>query len=243
MHLRSAQFTIRGLTIAVVNVAGLLALPSGCREVAAVLSLSGLALFVAWRLLRGGHRRLAAVAFWGPAIPVNVLFAALCASAGMHSAALFLIWLFVILPTLAAVGATWAVVATRQEEIPRPQRRWASMWVIALAVMPGVTSGTVWPFHLRFLTARSALERVADQVQAGQVVSFPLDAGPFRLAASRVDPRTGGVALLIDPNPGGPSGFVRHKGSFIAPYSCYGPIRGDWWHVALGGGWCYHEED
>jgi hypothetical protein len=79
-----------------------------------------------------------------------------------------------------------------------------------LAVMPGVTSGTVWPFRLRFLTARSALVRVADQVQAGQVVSVPLDAGPFRLAASRVDPRTGGVALLIDSNPGGPSGFVRH---------------------------------
>ena len=60
--------------------------------------------------------------------------------------------------------------------------------VIALAVMPGVTSGTVWPFRLRFLTARSALVRVADQVQAGQVVSVPLDAGPFRLAASGRSP-------------------------------------------------------
>jgi hypothetical protein len=243
MHLRNAQFTIRGLMIAVVIVASLLALPGGWREVAAVLSLPCLALFVAWRLLRGGYRRLAAVAFWGPAIPVNVLFAALCASAGMHSAALFMIWLFVILPTLAAFGATWAVLATRRGAISRPARRWAWMWVIALAVMPGVTSGTVWPFRLRFLTARSALERVADQVQAGQVFSFPQDAGPFRLAASRVDPRTGGVALLIDPNPGGPSGFVRHKGSFTGPYDCYGPIRGDWWHVGLGGGWCYHEED
>jgi hypothetical protein len=102
MHLRSAQLTIGALMIAVVIVAGLLDLPSGCREVAAVLSLPCLVLFVAWRLLHGG------------------------------------------------------------------------------------------------------------------------------------------VALLIDPNPGGASGFVRDKGSFTGPYGCFGPIRGDWWHVALGGGWCYH---
>jgi hypothetical protein len=243
MHLRSAQFTIRGLMIAVVIAAGLLALPGGWREVAAVLSLPCLALFAARRLLRGGHRRLAAITFWGLAIPVNVLFAALCASAGMHSFVLFVMWLFVVLPTLAVFGATWAVLATRRGKISRPRRRWAWMWVIALAVMPGVTSGTVWPFRLRFLTARPALERLADQVEAGQFVSFPQDAGTFRLAASRVGTRTEGVALLIDPNPGGPSGFVRHKGPFDGPYNCYDPIRGDWWHVELGGGWCYHEED
>jgi hypothetical protein len=243
MHLRSAQFTIRSLMIAVVIVAGLLALPGEWREVAAVLSLPCLALFAAWRLLRGGHRRLAAIAFWGPAIPVNVLFLAFCASPGMHSAGLFLMWLFVILPTLAGLGATWAVLTSRWGGLPNPWSRLAWMWVIALAVMPGVTAWTVWPVRLRFLTARSALERMADQVQAGQAVSFPQDAGPFRLAASRFDPRTGGVALLIDPNPGGPSGFVRHKHSFTGPYGCFGPIRGDWWHVGLGGGWCYHEED
>ena len=63
------------------------------------------------------------------------------------------------------------------------------------------------------------------------------------LAGSRVDSRTGGVALLIDPDPNGPSGFVRHKVYYAGPYGCFGPIRGDWWHVGLGGGWCYHEED
>jgi hypothetical protein len=60
MHLRRAQFTIRSLMIAVVIVAGLLALPDELRGVAAVLSLPCLGLFTAWRLLLGGHRRLAA---------------------------------------------------------------------------------------------------------------------------------------------------------------------------------------
>jgi hypothetical protein len=54
MHLRGAPFTIRGLMIAVVIVAGMLALPAGWLEVAAVLSLPCLALFAAWRLLLGG---------------------------------------------------------------------------------------------------------------------------------------------------------------------------------------------
>jgi hypothetical protein len=243
MHLRVAQFTIRSLMIAVVIVAGLLAVPGEWRAVATVLAIPCVALFAAWRLLRGGHLRLAAYAFWGPAIPSNILYAALCASPGLHSVGLFYLWLFVLLPSLAGFGATWTALATRQARVLHRSPRWSWMWVIALAVLPGVTSGTVWPFRLRFLIARPALERVADQVEAGQAVSFPQDAGPFRLAASRVDPRTGGVALLIDPNPGGPSGFVRHKGSFAGPYGCYGPIRGDWWHAGLGGGWCYHEED
>ena len=243
MHLRRAQFTIRSLMIAVVIVAGLLARPDELRGVAAVLSLPCLGLFTAWRLLLGGHRRLAATCFWSLAIPVNVLYLALCAVPGMLSVALFFIWLFVIMPMLVGFGAVWSVLVARRGRVTHHSRQSAWMWVIALAVMPGVTAWTVWPFRLRFLTARSALERVADQIAAGQAVSFPQTAGTFRLAASRFDSETGGVALLIDPNPNGPSGFVRHNGALAGLYGCHRPIRGDWWHVGLGGGWCYHEED
>jgi hypothetical protein len=239
MHLHRVQFTIQSLMIAVVIGAGLLALPRGLREVTAVLSLPLLAVYLAGRLLDGGHRRLAAIGFWGLAIPVNFLFVAFCASPGMLSVGLFFLWLFVILPTLAAFGATWAVLETRWAGGPHPLCRLAWTWVVALAVMPGVTAWTVWPFRLRFLTARSALERVADQVEAGQAVAFPRNAGPFRLAVSRVDSQSQGVALLIDADPGGPSGFVRHTGSLTGPYSCFRPIRGDWWHLRLGGGWCF----
>jgi hypothetical protein len=237
------RFRIRSFMIGVAIIAGLLALPDGLRVVAALLSPPCLALFMSWRLLVGGHRRLAAVGFWSLATLANVLFTALCIFPGMLSGILCIIWLIVILPTLVGFGHTWAVLATRGEVIPHPSRRLAWMWVIALAVMPGVTAWTVWPFRLQFLIVRSALERVADQVAAGQAVSFPLNVGPFRLTASRVDSQTGGVALLIDPDPSGPCGFVRKKGSLTGPFSCFRPIRGDWWHVGLGGGWCYHEED
>jgi hypothetical protein len=234
------RFKIRSFMIAVAILAGLFALPVGLREVAALLLIPCLALFTAWRLLVGGYRRLAAIGFWGLAIPANVLFAALCASPGMISGALFMMWLIVIMPTLAGFGATWVILATRGKLVAHPSRQLAWMTVIALAIMPGVTAWTVWPFRLEFLIARSALERAADQVAAGQAVSFPLSVGPFRLTASRFDSQTGGVALLTDPSP---SGFVRHKISLPGPYGCFDPIRGDWWHVGLGGGWCYHEED
>src|SRR4051794_38069791 len=111
--LPASRFTIRSLMIGVAIVAGLLALPGGSREVAAVLSLPCLALFTAWRLLVGGHRRLATIGFWGLAILANVLFAAICTAPGMLSTALFLLWLVLILPTIAGFGATWALLATR----------------------------------------------------------------------------------------------------------------------------------
>ncbi len=84
---------------------------------------------------------------------------------------------------------------------------------------------------------------MADQVAAAQAISCPQSVSPFRLASSRFDSETGGVAVLIDPDPNGPSGFVRHTVFLTGPYGCFDPIRGDWWHVGLGGGWCYHEED
>lgn len=91
MHPQCAQFTIRSLMIAVVFVAGLLAMPCGLRGFAAVLSLPCLALFSAGRLLDGGHRLLAAIGFWSLAIPANLLFVAFCASPGISSIGLLVI--------------------------------------------------------------------------------------------------------------------------------------------------------
>ena len=128
----------------------------------------------------------------------------LSASPGMLSASLFLLWLSVIMPTLAGFGATWAVLATRSRVVAHPSQQLAWIWVIALAVMPGVvTAWTVWPFRLEFLIARPSLERLADQIAAGQAVSFPQNAGPFRLAASRVEFHLSALGLIniaIQPN-------------------------------------------
>lgn len=243
MQFPRARFTLRQLMLVIALIAGLLAVPREWRWFTALIALPGLALFTASRRWVGGHRRLAAISFWGLGIPANVLFAALCAFPGMHSLLLFLLWLIVALPVVAGFGAAWASLATRDGAIRRRSRRIAWAWVFALAALPGLTAGTVWPFRLTFLATRAALERKADQVAAGRAISFPQWVGPFRLTASRVDPGTGGVALLTDPNPGGPCGFVRHQSSRTGLYRCFHPIRGDWWHLGLGSGWCYHEED
>ncbi len=192
MQRRGAQFTIRGLMIAVLIVAGVLALPLRSRWVAVVMLPLCLALFAAWFILVGRRRRLAAIAFWGLAIPVNILFAAACTVPGLLSLVLLYLWFFVVLPTLAGFGAVWAVLATWPGSVPQRSFGWAWIGVIALAVLPGVTSFTIWPFRLSFLAARPALERLADQVEAGQSVSFPRYAGPFRLAGSRVRFTNGG---------------------------------------------------
>ncbi len=239
------RFTLRSMMAAVAAIAGLLALPTWLQQFVAVVSLPCLAIFSACRLVAKRRRRLAAVCFWTLAILANVLFAVISVYPGMISVLLLLAWCVIFLPTLAGFGVAWAVAATPEAAAQQSPRRGAWAWVVALSVMPGITAWTAWPFHLAFLSARASLEQLADQVEAGQAISFPQSLGPFEIVASRIDARTGGIALLTDPNPSGPSGFVRHKGLLIDAYrfNCYAPIRGDWWHVGLGDGWCYHEED
>jgi hypothetical protein len=103
------------------------------------------------------------------------------------------------------------------------------------------TVRSLWPLHLAFLAARPALEHLADRVYAGQATGFPRWAGPFRVARTAVDPVTGNVGLMIDPNPGGPTGLVRIcPGS---PPDPRGPFGWDDLRVDLGWGWEYREED
>lgn len=239
------QVTLRRMMAAVAAIAVLLALPTWLRLLVGVISVPCLASFSAYHLATERRRRPAGVCFWTLAIPVNVLFAVLSADPGMISVFLLFAWFVVFLPTLASFGAAWAVAATPEAAAQRSPRRGDWACVVALSVMPGVTALTAWPFHLAFLSARAGLERLADRVEAGQAVAFPQRIGPFAIVASRIDAETGGVALLTDSNPSGPSGFVRHKAQPIdaSHFSCYAPIRGDWWHRGLGHGWCYHEED
>lgn len=244
MPVPHVQFTIRTLMIAAAIIAGLLALPDEWRVVAAALALPCLALVAARRLLLRGRRQLAGACFWVLAIGVNILFAVSCiAPEGYLLGLLVLVWLSTLLPTLAGFGATWATLATRDVAAARrsPSRIWLS--VIALTVMPAATAWTVWPLRVAFLAARPALDRLADRVAAGRAPASPRWAGPFQVLRSAVDPATGNVGLMIDPNPNGPTGFVRHGRRGTGPSDCFAPFRGDVLHVELADGWCYHEED
>jgi len=78
-------------------------------------------------------------------------------------------------------------------------------------------------------------------IAAGQAVGFPQQAGLFRVAGSTVDPISGNVGLMIDPNPNGPTGFVRVRPG--TPRNRRGPFGWDDLDVALGWGWEYREEE
>ncbi len=237
------RLTIRGLMVVIAIVAGLFALPDWLQATVVLLSLPCLVLFAAWQLFLWGRLRATAISFWSLAIAVNVVFAALCTIPGSLTSLFFVAWLFILLPMIAGFGTTWAILTARDGMARRLSRPVAWLLVIVLAVMPGVTAWTAWPLRLVFLAARPAMERLANQVAAGQAVTFPQWVGPFQVVGSKFDPGTGGVALLTDRNPGGPSGFVRFRGSASVTSNCHYTIRGDWFHVGLADEWCYHEED
>lgn len=242
MRLRGIRFTIRGLMIAIGIVAGLLALANRYGVIVLALSLPCLGVFGAEWLVFRGHRQLAACGFWTLASLINLLYAASCVAPDVYLLIPFFFgWLIIVAPTIGGLGSAWARLATRQGAAPRrsPPAAWVS--VIALCLLPLVTLLTFWPLRLAFLTVRPALDRLADQVAAGKAVVFPLWVGPFCVARSAVDPASGNVGLMIDPNPSGPTGLVRVRTGI--PANRVGPFGWDDLLVDLGWGWEYREED
>lgn len=242
MRLPRVRFTIRTLMVAVLAVAGLLALPNGLGLIMLVSCLPCFAMIGGQWLVFRGHRHLAALGFWSLATLTNVLYAASCLAPDIYLLApLFFGWLIIGATTVGALGAAWARLAIQEGALPRRRPRTVWMSVIALCLLPLVTLWTFWPLRLAFLTFRPALDRLADQVAAGQAASFPRWVGPFRVARSAVDPVSGNVGLMIDPNPNGPTGLVRVRPG--DPPDRSGPFRWDDLLVALGWGWEYREED
>jgi hypothetical protein len=234
------RFTIRGLMLAIAITAGLLALPKDWREVGAVLSIPVASLVAAWWLVRRGRCRLAAICFWAPACITNSYIAAESVTPeGWPTITRILVSLFVLLPTLLAMGVAWACLATRKTPAVRGMPWVVGLSVIVLSVMPATTSMSLWPCRLAFLATRPRLERLAKRVSAGHAITYPQWVGPFRVNGSNVDPATKNVALLTDTDPSCPAGFIRDTVG-----NCWGTtVRGDALHLDLGPGWCYHVED
>lgn len=248
----SGRFTIRSLMIAVAVSAGLLALPVRWGVFSLQLGILALALsppvlavlYAGW-LHANGHLRIAGRFFWISAIATNVLYVTSCAFPGFHVVMLVAAWFLYALPTLGGFGMAWATLTEGGGGGHQATTSRAWLAVIALTMIPLATAWTAWPSYLRFLMARPALERLADRVAAGQAVTSPQRAGSFWIAGSRFDPTSGNVGLMIDTDPNGPTGFIRNRAPrpWGEPFACYRPFLGDWYHLDLVGGWCYHEED
>jgi hypothetical protein len=71
--------------------------------------------------------------------------------------------------------------------------------------------------------------------------NFPQQAGMFRVVGAATDPASGNVALIVDPNPTGPNGFVRARSG--TPADPTRPIVGSNLNIGLGDGWWYRDED
>jgi hypothetical protein len=198
------------------------------------------AIGVQWLVFRG-QKQHAAIRFWALAALINVLYAASCVAPDIYLVVLLFLGWAIMVPMLAGLGVAWARSATREATVPR--RSSPSAWVslIAVCLLPLVTLLTFWPLRLSFLVFRPSLDRLADQVAAGQAVGFPRWVGPFRVADSAVDPVSSNVGLMIEPNPNGPSGFVRVRPA--APPNRVGPFPWDDLLVDLGRGWEYREAD
>ncbi len=240
MNTWSPRFTIRTGMIAIAVVAVGLVVTSQWLVLAAVFACPIAALVFAQAVVSGGHRRTAALGFLLTAIVMSMLAAATCIEPHYQAMpAIFLATVFIITPTLVALGVAWAILATEPGAMPRRRPHVAALAVLLLTAVPPGTVVTLWPLRLAFLVSRPALEQLADQAAAGQSISFPRQAGLFWMRGARMDPASHNVGLLLDPNPSGPSGFVRmgpeHNGA--------GPFSSSGMGVALGGGWEYRQED
>jgi hypothetical protein len=239
MPLGRQQFTIRSLMIVVLIVAGLLALPGGYGLIVLACSLPCFGLMGAQWLVYRGHRRLAALGFWTLATVTNLAYAASCVAPDIYLVGPLFLGLLVIMPPVTGLGVAWARLATAASPRRSPPSAWLS--VMVLCALPLVTLWTFWPLRVAFLAVKPALDRVADQVAAGQAGAFPQWVGPFRVARAAIDPGSGNVGLMIDPNSNGPTGLVRVRPG--TPPDRRGPFGGDDLLVDLGWGWEYREED
>jgi len=229
--------------LAVAVLAGCLAILVSGNVFGLVVIVLAIALIGARWLVFRSQRKLAAIWFGIAAVSINLLYVAACTTPISYLLpALFLACVFMFIPVIGGLGASWATLATRKTATPvrTPALAWLSVTILTVA--PLLTLWTLWPLHVFFFAARPAMERLADQSATGQPFNGPRWIGVFRLAGSSVDFPTGEVALLVDANPNGPSGFVRCAGSL----SCGGPahlIHGSNLRVHLGGDWWYNEDD
>jgi hypothetical protein len=225
--------------LANVVVAGLLAIHPVLRWVAAVLAIPWIAASAARWLVARRRRRLAAWGFWAAATSTNLVVAAFCIAPDVNSIAfrlmLPILWVD-LLPMTIALGAAWVLLLTGDAAVPVRSRGAALYSVFLMAALPMLTLWTLWPLRVAFLAVRPDLDRLANQVAAGQPVAYPRRVGPFRIEAPAIAPVSGYVGLKVAPR-GVDTGFVRiHGGS--TP-TTHGPFVGVNFDVHLGGGWWY----
>ena len=204
----TSGFRIRGLMALIAIAACVLAIPP-LVSVGLLLSSPLIAPHVGRRMFVRGQRTPAAYCFGTFAGALNVFYVTSCFTPiYAFIVGLCVGWaLLAILPTVS-LGSAWARLSSAVDAKPRRSPVLAWSIVVLLTLMPLVTLCSLWPIRLLYLAARPEMERLANTAIAGEPFSGPRSVGLFEFAGSRFDPATGDVALLIEPDPAHPRGFL-----------------------------------
>ena len=144
------------------------------------------------------------------------------------------------LPTIAGCGSSWMLADRRRDPKKRSPR--TQVAVILFGILPSSMALTFWPLHLAFAISRPAMNRLADRVAAGMPVGFPRQVGVYTIVSAKRDIGINpDVALFVDDDPNGPSGFVRS----IEPHVSFGRdlIVPSNYSIYLSEVWDYRDED
>lgn len=240
--MRRPRLTIKLMMIAIAVIAVLLFLYRTSGRVLSLALIVFMAAICCWVLTRR-HRRWAAWCFGVSAAVGNASVAALCIYLLNLGGVLFMSLVYVVtFPLMLGAGSAWAVNETRSAANRRSS---FAAWIIVLtlAVSPPVMLFTLWPLRLAFLVSRPAMDRLADRVAAGRAPNRPEWAGLYLVKNTAIDTRTGSgsVGLIIDPNRGGRSGFVRLRPGNTT--NRYGPLFNFNFDEHMVGRWWYQNED
>jgi hypothetical protein len=117
------------------------------------------------------------------------------------------------------------------------RRRWYQLALLPvwLLLFAGIYR-TSWPMKLSFAASTPALDRLAEQVAAGQTPSLPTSAGAYLIRAVETRPVSGGVAICLWTAP--PDiGFVQ------SPAGVTPQVNHSWTHSQLSPRWHHFAAD
>lgn len=119
------------------------------------------------------------------------------------------------------------------------RRRWYQLplLLVWLLLFAGVFH-TSWPMRLSFAASTPALDRLAQQVAAGQTPSLPTRAGAYLIRAVETRPISGGVAICLWTAPP-----ERHHVGFVQSPAGVTPQVNPWTHRQLGPRWHHFAAD
>jgi hypothetical protein len=231
------RFTIKQLMLTVCFVAGLLALYQAIGPPALIVMSFSLCLTGLGWLAVSGHPRRAAWTFAVSACLANVSVGIICAYLySLGGIILMVLASTLTIPQAIGCGSAWAAARSPTRRLPR-EAAW--LIVAALSLLPLSMMLTLWPLRLAFLISRPAMDRLADRVAAGEAVMNPEWAGLYYVVGTKREPSSGNIALIIDADTAGNSGFVRKTGSADGS----GPMTNLNFNEHVGGRWRYQNED